>query len=74
MLNKIYAALGGIVALFTVIVMIFQKGKSEGKKVEQDKQKDETLETIEKVRHVETTVNRMSDAAVRDELRKYYRD
>lgn len=74
MLNKIYAAIGGIVALFTVLAMIFQKGKLAGKKVEQDKQKDETLEVVRNAKDIENSVMRMPDADVRDELRQYYRD
>jgi hypothetical protein len=74
MLNKIYAAIAALVGIIGAVVAIFYRGKSVGKKLEQDKQKDAIIETTKVVQDVREEVAAMSAAERDKRMQSYYID
>ena len=65
---RLYGLLAAIVAILGGIAAVFYKGKSIGKKQEQDKQKDEYIKTVEQVKGSEIRIP-ADDRDVADRLR-----
>ena len=73
-MTRLYALLAAIAAILGGIAAVFYKGKSIGKKQEQDKQKNEYIETVEQVKDSEIRIP-ADDRDVADRLRdKWSRD
>lgn len=73
-MTKLYAALAALLGFIGIIAGAFFKGRSSGKKVEQEKQKDVFIETAKEVQDVENriptddrdVVNKLRDEWSRD--------
>lgn len=79
--SRFYGWALGALAVIAAVAGVYLRGRSAGKKVEQQKATERTLEqdrakaeTIQEVHDVQTEVARLPDADVRQRLQKWTRD
>jgi hypothetical protein len=74
MISKLYQWIGGALLLLGGVLALFLKGKSVGKKQEQQKQAEAQAETVKEVQDVQNEVARLPDSAIDERLSKWTRD
>lgn len=68
-MSKVYTYLAAIGAALLGLFTIFYKGKSEGKQEVEQEHKEKVLENVKKAKEVVDDNNKLTNDAVRNELR-----
>ena len=68
-MSKVYAYLAAIVAALLGLFTIFSKGKSQGKQEVKQEQQEKVIENVKKAKKVVDDNNKLTNDAVRNELR-----
>lgn len=73
MLTKLQQSIIAIVLFFSSIVGIWLRAKQEGKQQAEARTNEQILQNAQAAKDVEVEVDAMSDAAMRDELRRNWK-
>lgn len=73
MLTKLQQSIIAIVLFFSAIVGIWFRAKQEGKQQAEARTNEQILQNAQAAKDVEVEVDAMSDAAMRDELRRNWK-
>lgn len=73
MLTKLQQSIIAIVLFFSAIIGIWLRAKQEGKKQAEARTNEQILQNAQAAKDVEVEVDAMSDAAMRDELRRNWK-
>lgn len=73
MLTKLQQSIIAIVLFFSAIVGIWLRAKQEGKQQAEARTNEQILQNAQEAKDVEVEVDAMSDAAMRDELRRNWK-
>lgn len=73
MLTKLQQSIIAIVLFFSAIIGIWLRAKQEGKQQAEARTNEQILQNAQAAKDVEVEVDAMSDAAMRDELRRNWK-
>lgn len=73
-MNKILSYLSGIIAFLIGLFGLYFFGKKQGRKDEEQKNTEESLKTVKKVKKQVDTVDGMSYKEIREELKEFTKD